>query len=73
MDYELVYTGHGGSSLRGGEDAKNKAVMVRACEKEEHRCPVGRYERLALIALRRGRGGLNKNWREVVIQNMTHL
>jgi len=29
----------GGSSFNGGQDAGNKAKMVRVFEEEEHKCP----------------------------------
>ncbi|WMV29923.1 hypothetical protein MTR67_023308, partial [Solanum verrucosum] len=43
------------SDFSGGQDAGTETVMVRACEKEKHRCPVRRYERLTMDNFRRDR------------------
>lgn len=62
-----------GSGLCAEQDAGNEAEMVLTCEEEMCSCPVRRFERVAVVGLRRGRGRPKKYWVEVIRKDMTHL
>jgi len=47
--------------------------MAQTCEEEMQNVPARRYEKLAIVGLRRGRGRPKKYWREVIRWDMTHL
>lgn len=61
------------SGLCGGQDEVNETRWFRHVKRRCTDVLVGRYERLAMVNLRTGRGRLKKYWEGVVRQDMTHL
>lgn len=56
----------GGSSFNDGQDAGNKAKMVRAFEEEEHKCPSEEVREVDNDRFEEGRGRSRKNWGDVI-------
>lgn len=64
--------GYNRSDHRGRQDKTSEIEIIRTCE-EEIQAPLKRFERLAIVIIRKYTSRLRKKSREVIREDMTNL